>query len=69
MIDEIQKNIDILFEINQILSTIDMVMSFVRYINRYSLFVKFNKPKFAMGVNKFVIEKLKPVWMLTPDNF
>jgi len=66
VIEEIQKSIDILFEINQILSTVDMVMSFVRYINRYSMFVKFNKPKFMKGKNRLLIEKLKPVWILTP---
>jgi len=43
-----------------------MVMSFVRYINRYNLFVKFNRPKFTKGLNRFIIEKLKPVWILTP---
>ena len=43
IIEDIQRNIDILFDINYEISIVDMIISFVSFIKKYNM-VKFTRP-------------------------
>lgn len=43
-------------------------MSFANYVNKYSMHAKFNKPIIVKGINKLHITRLKPVWLINPEN-
>jgi hypothetical protein len=50
IIEDIQTNIDILFDINYEMSVIDMIISFVGFIKRYNM-VKFTRPIISKDSN------------------
>ena len=58
---EIQKNMDVLFEINFEISVIDMVLSFVQFVKHYQG-ITFCQPEIEDGDGALIVEGLKTVW-------
>jgi hypothetical protein len=61
LIFEVQKNIDVLFEINYEMSVLDMLLAFVGFVRKYPA-IGFCRPAIERGSGVFRVEGLKTVW-------
>lgn len=66
IIEQIQSNSEILFEVNYCMSMVDMVMSFSSFVKHYRLNfrVSFCRPVLARSNENVVIENLRTVWTM-----
>lgn len=68
IIKQVQRNMDILFEINYWISMLDMILAFVMFVKLYqnSHNITFSRPVFLHpeGTAHLKIEKLRTVWTM-----